>query len=123
MIVLAFNNKSLQECTFEEMVDGLTQHFFLRFMSHGRDGVVAGAQDVVDTMYQHALYKVQDGEYLHPKYGRSKMPEGPALEMKNLLIIQLMDAIITQGTRGIRSVIHINYQLAVVILRDGKLMQ
>jgi hypothetical protein len=119
MILHAINCKNLANCTFDEVVEGLTEHWFLRFMSHGRDGVVAGSQDVIDTLYQFALDHIDQGQHVNDA-AKKTMTDRASQSFKNHMIRQFMDTIITKGTNGIRGVIHLNYIVAVEIVRTGK---
>jgi len=97
MIYTQVNSQPLATTEYEALIQQFTEKFFFDFMEYGKGGIKRVSEDFIDTI--EAWYKAR-----YPEYANTNISTADHKRTTLYIMQEIVNALITQGTGGIKSV-------------------
>jgi hypothetical protein len=107
MILRNIDNQELQDLDFNVFVDFFTEHLFFKFMDGGRESLVAGYKDLVDTSF----YRAERVFIKNHSKGKNVKCDVPLVQTElyegvyNYGLQRVVSGFIKSGTSGMREAV------------------
>lgn len=110
---MKMDGKSVNEHTYQSLLDFFVEHSFMKFMDSGRSGLASAAEDTIHNFIDFTQATV-------PALSKVELSQEKQKEIYNYLCRELVDGFIREGSKGLRNGIAGAHMFIVNALRETK---